>query len=319
MPRMTAVGTAVADSDAPEREKPRRDHWWSRKPRDERRPVLSWRLLWNPFEFRHPAMIAVGFGVLAVVFLGLLGSWLLLLNRDTRPKSVQEAVEDFRQGGTSDGGTVALRPSAGVYTYEGSGKERIDVPPASHSQGPEIPATVTHDDNGCWTFKIDYSVDHWQDYQYCSRDGTLTELGGRTFQRWNFVATSVDNLSTFECDPAAEMVRTGMEPGDTWEQSCAGTSNQVSGTVVSAGPVEYVGEETLEVGGESVRAYHLHRERELSGAQTGEDVVDFWFAVDNGLPLRNERSITAHSGSPIGIVTFTEEGDFMLSSLTPRQ
>ncbi len=255
-----------------------------------------------------------------VVLGGLVAGWLLLLNRDTRPKTVEEAVEEFRaEGGTTEGEDVALRPSAGVYRYEGSGSERIDIPPASHSQGPEIPATVTHEDDGCWTFEIAFSVDHWQDYSYCSRDGELLELGGRTFQRWDFVATTVDSLTTFECDPPEVMLRPDLEPGDTWEQSCEGEGDRVDGVTVSAGPIEYLGEETLVVGDESVRAHHLRRMREISGAQSGEDVVDFWFAVDDGLPLRNERTITVRSGSPIGTVTFTEEGEFMLTSLTPSQ
>lgn len=288
------MGTALVDRDAPEAE----EH-----PRSRRR-------------WRRWALVVVA---VLLVLGGLLAGWLMLLNRDTRPKTTEEAVEEFREGNNADGGAVALRPAAGVYTYEGSGREQIDIPPASHSQGPEIPATVTHGDDGCWTFKIDYSVDHWQDFQYCARDGSLAEVGGRTFQRWNFVATKIDNLTTFVCDPVAVMLEPGMEPGDTHEQSCEGTSEQVTGTVVSAGPDEYVGEETVVVGGEPVRAHHVRRERTFGGAQSGEELNDFWFAVDDGLPLRNERSITVRSDSPIGTVTFTEEGEFTLTSLAPQQ
>ncbi|MFH0916801.1 MAG: hypothetical protein V1912_10180 [bacterium] len=42
------------------------DHWYSRKSPEDRRPLLSSRLLWNILEFRHPVKVA---GVLLAVVL----------------------------------------------------------------------------------------------------------------------------------------------------------------------------------------------------------------------------------------------------------
>lgn len=42
------------------------DHVWSRKPPDERRPLLSSRLLWNTFEWRHPWKV-LGIALLGVI------------------------------------------------------------------------------------------------------------------------------------------------------------------------------------------------------------------------------------------------------------
>ncbi len=42
------------------------DHWYSRKPPEDRRPLLSSRLLWNVFEFRHPFKVAGVFGAVVL-------------------------------------------------------------------------------------------------------------------------------------------------------------------------------------------------------------------------------------------------------------
>ncbi len=65
---------------------------------------------------------------------------------------------------------------------------------------------------------------------------------------------------------------------------------------------------------------HYVSERTLSGDQTGTEHTEMWFAVDNGLPLRNERTITVVSPapSPLDSVTYTEHGSWALQSLTPQ-
>ena len=58
--------------------------------------------------------------------------------------------------------------------------------------------------------------------------------------------------------------------------------------------------------------------REMSDAQSGRQVEDFWFRASDGLPLRNTRSASIGSDSPVGAVTYAEEGEWRLTSLTPR-
>ncbi|MCZ7526154.1 MAG: hypothetical protein M5U14_07110 [Acidimicrobiia bacterium] len=97
----------------------------------------------------------------------------------SRPVPVEEVLERFHPvPGEEPDGTL-LRPRQGVYRYRGSGTERISTPPRSQSQGPEIPATVEHRDDGCWTFRIDYSSNHWQTWDYCPRDGGWSSSGAR--------------------------------------------------------------------------------------------------------------------------------------------
>lgn len=218
-------------------------------------------------------------------------------------------------GSTAPAQPSVLRPPQGVYAYEGSGTDRIDKPPKSQAQGPTLPATVTHRAKGCWTFRIDYSTNHWQSWDYCPTDGGLDEVGGTSFQRWDFGAFANETTSTFECD--SPTIRADQQPGDTWTQTCTGTSTGVDGTTRSSGPYRYVGPSTLTVGGERVRAFHYVRRRTNSGNQTGTERSDVWFSAETGMPLRNERRLEATSDTVIGTVRYTEDGEFALTALAP--
>lgn len=210
-----------------------------------------------------------------------------------------------------------LRPPQGVYDYAGEGTDRLDKPPKSQAQGPGMPATVTHEDDGCWTFRIDYSTNHWQTWDYCTIDGGLEERGGTTYQRWDFGVYVNESTSTFTCEDAPT-IRADQSPGDEWTQTCSGTTTGTEGTTHSSGPYRYIGEETLDIGGEPVRAYHYHRSRTTSGNQTGTESSDVWFDAGTGLPLRNERSLEAHTNTVIGDVSYTEQGFFELTDMVPR-
>lgn len=255
-------------------------------------------------------------GVVAIVGGGFVVVW---RGRGAHEVSTGEARRRFEaNSSTQSGNPAVLRPAAGVYLYRGTGTEQLTLPPKSQSQGPQMPATVTHRSDGCWTFRIDYSSQHWQTWIYCPRDGGLVELGGQTFERWDFVFTKFDSTSTFTCVPASVTIRASMRPGDQWTQTCRGTSSGTKGTAVTSGPYTYVGDGTVTVGGRAVAAYHFHQERRLRGNQSGTQTADLWFAKKDGMPLRNERDQTVHTDTVIGSSTYTEHGSFQLTSLKPQ-
>jgi hypothetical protein len=68
-----------------------------------------------------------------------------------------------------------------------------------------------------------------------------------------------------------------------------------------------------------VPAYHYRVERTLSGSQTGSERYDMWYSVLDGLPVKTDRQVVVHSPSPIGTVTYTEQGNYTLTSLTPQR
>jgi hypothetical protein len=109
-----------------------------------------------------------------------------------------------------------------------------------------------------------------------------------------------------------------MQPGDVWQQRCTGTNDSIDGVTTSAGPMRFVGIETVRVGNDRVAAYHLLQRREVSGGQTGTLRADLWFAPD-GLPLRERHTVAVATSSPVGSIDYRETTDFALVSLTPQR
>ncbi len=272
---------------------------------------------------RRRRLVAIGATIGGVVLVSGIVALLILWSQDSgRSVTVEEARARAGAAGQdsdqpSDSG---FRPAAGIYRYRGEGTERLDKPPTSQTQGPDIPGTLTHlEGGGCWRLRVDYNTNHWQSWDYCPTKDGLTENAGAFFQRLDLVVAKIDTMSSYACDPPVEAIRSAQEAGDQWIQECRGTSTGTDGEVISAGPYTYVGSEDLEIGGARVESFHYRRSRTLSGGQTGTEEVDVWFAADTGLLLRNERDIEVRSGSLVGSVTYEEQGSFELTSMTPER
>ena len=253
-------------------------------------------------------------GILCVVAVAAAVIAVLWSRTSAHPVSVDQARQRLHASTTvTQPRHLTLVPTPGVYAYKGSGTDALDKPPKSQAEGPTMPATVTNQPGGCWQFRIDYSSNHWQTWNYCSHDGQLDEMGGTTYQKWDFVVFSNESTSTFDCDSSVT-IRAAQKPGDTWKQTCHDAANS---STISAGPYRFVGTETLKIGGRAVRALHYHRDRTMSGGQIGTEHTDAWFDADNGLPLRNVRNIDVKTSTVIGDVHYTENASFDATSLTP--
>ena len=266
-----------------------------------RRSSRRWRLL------------RIGGLLAAVLLVG--GYWLAQRNR-ARPVSIDEA-RDRLPSSTTAPPVDDARPRAGVYEYAGSGTDRLSLPPLHQDQGPTIPGTVELLAGGCWRFRVDYSTNHWQSYEYCRTPLGLEERGAQTFQRWMIGATPLDNTTRSDCDDGTPFLPTEREVGQTWDARCVITNDTISGETVSAGPYRFVGEERVLVGGEPIATLHFERVRVYSGGQEGTEVVDVWLHAGSGLPVRNQRTTDVETDTPVGASRYTETGEYRLQSLTP--
>jgi len=261
--------------------------------------------------------ILVGGIALTLVVLAV-GVFAYLWSRSgARPVSVDEARRRFERGGKVARGGARFTPAEGVYRYRGAGSESLSSPPKSQSEGPGIPGTVEHRDDGCWTLRLDYSSNHWRAWTFCVRNDELTEVANQVFQRWDFVVSTIDNLATMTCSPPNVILVPDPRPGSTWPASCSGTNTQIEGTLVSAGVHRYVGPVTLRVDGHAVDTLHFRDRRTVTGSQQGTERFDFWLAAD-GLPVQGRQRIEVASDSPIGRVTYHQESAFSLVSTAPR-
>jgi hypothetical protein len=259
----------------------------------------------------------VGIGLVVVAAVAAGATALLVWQADDPgPATVDDALGRFDDGGPSAGVPDGTRPPEGVFRYAGDGSERLSFPPVRQRYGDVVPGTVTHEDDGCWVLRLDFNEAHWQDWRFCPVDGRIGDAGGSTHQAWDLGVTSVTSLSTFTCDPPGPMFPPD-EPGWTVDQRCSGTSDQVEGVATSAGPWRYVGPERIVIGGEALDTWRFTQERTITGAQTGTQVSELWFAHD-GLLVRMERVVDVDSPSPVGDITYSETGTVELTDLEPR-
>ncbi|MFN8050144.1 MAG: hypothetical protein U0Q22_01780 [Acidimicrobiales bacterium] len=254
--------------------------------------------------------------VVLLAGVGVVGGLLLWGGSSGRPATVGEASRRLGSATSLPPEPKVLRPEQGVYLYTGTGTDALSKPARSQTEGPDMPATVTHRGDGCWTFRIDYHTNHWQSWVYCPKSGGLDEQGGSTYQKWDFGVFVNESTSTFEC-PSSPTIRAGEQPGDTWTQTCHSVGTDAAGASQTTGPYRYVGTETLRIGTEDVPALHFHRERTMSGSQRGTEASDVWFSASDGLPLRNERHIEVRTDTIIGETVYSEDANFELASTVP--
>ncbi len=262
--------------------------------------------------------LVVGLAVaLVVVIAGV--AITILRGRPPEQASVDEAVEQYRTTAPPSTEPPAPdRPTPGVYTATGDGREKLSFQTSEQPIGPTIPVTVTLKGDDCFDVRVDYNANHWQSWRYCQRDGGLVDTGGEVYQRFDLVVVSPESLSTSVCDPPAVVVRAGMTEGETWDQTCTVTSPD-TGDSTTSGPHLFVGREDILVGSELVETHHVRDQRTYSGDQEGAGTVDLWLDIRTGLPVRMSWNLRIDSPSPIGSVTYTEEGTWTLDSLQPRE
>ena len=237
-------------------------------------------------------------------------------------KSLDDALQAFRDGDTSaieSIGAVVTRPPAGVYRADASGKASISFPPTSQSYGSSAPVTVTYQGENCWTTTVDFNTAFQQRWNYCIDNGVLTEHGNYTTTGWDLGATSITNLSEFDCSPPGEIIKTGERRDEISNYTCTGTSDSIEGVTVSDVRFESLGTASLEIDSVATPAFHYRETDSLSGPQRGTTTIDYWYSVKDMLLLRMERHIDLKTDSPVGDVTYKEDGEWQLSSLTPSR
>ena len=261
----------------------------------------------------------IGLVAVILVVCGGAFTWRWRQRGPERP-SVAGAIGRFRTSSTVSSPAVSSGPKAGVYIYKGTGSEKLSFLATSQTQGPTEPGTITAQPNGCWQFRIDYNSFHHQTWNRCPKGGKLFESGGTADQRFDFVSFKMGEHSVTTCTPPVVIADLAATPGSTVPVHCTGRSRTTKTTFTQTGVAVFVGRETVEVGKVRVPAVHTREELTLTGGQTGNSTVDIWFAVSDGLPLKESHIIKVVSPAPAPLehVTYTELGRWQLTSTTPR-
>lgn len=268
--------------------------------------------------------LAIGAAVIGgtVTLVALVLASLFVLRDRPGARSFDDALEEFRSSNpdTSDD-LIALvrRPPPGVYLAEASGSMSISFPPTSQEYGATAPVTIRHVGDRCWATIVDFNSAFQQQWDYCITEGTVTETSNRTTTRWDLGAASVTNTATFECAPPGEILRASTRTGDRTEHECTGSSDEIDGITISAVSFEALGPEELLIGGRPVQSVHFREVDLLSGAQRGSTTIDFWYSTEDMLLLGMARRVDLRTASPVGDITYKENGSWTLMSRDPSR
>lgn len=201
-------------------------------------------------------------------------------------------------------------PLPGVYSYDTTGSERISIAGASHEY-PEETYSIVRTDEGCgWRAEHQVLEEHVDIHDRCSQtDSVFVVMDGREIEFFG----QRDSLYYY-CDPPARLM---------WNAPAGTTSTGTCVTEEGDSETDYVGEfvgfETLDVGGEATRTAHLHIEFTMRGTSRGTSTADFWLHPETGLIVREERTVDTLAHAVWGDVHYEEEATFQLQSLVPRE
>ena len=266
-------------------------------------------------------IVITGSTVAALVIIPIIVLFLMFVFRDNPgAKSFDDALQAFRAGDPSkieSIGAVVVRPPAGVYQSEASGKASISFPPTSQNYGTFAPVTVTHQGDNCWTTSVDFNAAFQQRWNYCIDNGVLTEHGNQTTTSWDLGAASITNISTFICSPPGEIIKMGKRREEVSTSTCTGTSDSIGGTTTSDVTFESLGAESLDINSVATPTFHYRETDLLTGPQKGTTTINYWYSLQDMLLVRMERHINLQTDSPVGKITYKEDGEWQLSSLTP--
>jgi hypothetical protein len=235
------------------------------------------------------------------------------------------------------GSGPSYRPTEGTYTYSGDSLQNFTLfgnPTEQHPSGVFL-ATIVHDADGCWRFRINSGVDPapltWEEDTFCARDGRLVKVGLVSDVRVESLGS--ETITTVACAPPDDYIRRGMTPSDSWSVFCTGSNVTKPNTFDfsypfnTAGPYLYEGNEDVSVGARSVSAFHFHETRQLSGTNptgagsySGTQETNWWFSRADGLPLKRTQTVdlTTDTGIPaVGNVLYAETSSWTLSALDP--
>jgi hypothetical protein len=259
--------------------------------------------------------------VTALVLLGALGVGALWWNRrgPSQP-SIDRAVDRFRSSDPAGSADTSMQPQPGVYLYAGTGEERLSFLATHQSQEGILPGTVTRVAGGCWTFAIDYNSYHHQTWDRCAVDGRLVARGDVTEQKFDFGPLSQSERTVVRCRRVTTLYDPSFVSGHRGPVQCSGHSATTKANLTQNGHTTFVGRTTVRVGTTRVPALHYVQDVTISGDQTGSSHEAVWLRATDGLPLREQRtvSVVSPAPAPINHVTYSEHGSWQLTSLTPR-
>lgn len=240
-------------------------------------------------------LLWIGGGVVTLVLVA--GAAVLFFFRDTATPVTREEV-----AATLTGAVGAAPGEEGVYAYQTTGFEEVDaLGGGRHDYPAETYLTIRAE--GCGTvLRWQPLRERWDEDIVCD-DGRIERID--SYHEW----FGVRDLHQYQCGEDAHGYP--REGETTWSFTCATevTSEEYTYTVV--------GTEELTIGGEAVVTVHLHGTSIISGETVGDSEFHEWVVPGTELIVKMTMRGDNVTDSRIGAVTYHEEFEVVLTSLTP--
>lgn len=247
--------------------------------------------------------------VVGVVALLLGGTVLYLRSRDTTTEvGVEDALGSFREAEAA-AEPVDRRPQPGVYEYETVGEETIDaLGGATHTYPARTTMTYTLTDCGYRT-RWDVFEERFDELDLCISDAGESVQTSRQYRE--FFGFSADQV--LQCDSSV-IVRaepTVLDDPRTTPCTASGTNAEMR--------VVVVGEEPIDVGGQTVDALRIQLDTTLTGEVRGTSSLEYWADPVTGLVFRQITTVKTDADSPLGTTHYQEQYTVQLVSRQPRR
>jgi hypothetical protein len=209
-----------------------------------------------------------------------------------------------------DGDTTTTAPvvgslvAPGVYEYATIGFDRVDALTGARHDYPSI-TTITVVPHGCGVrLRWDVAVERWDSWDWCLDGNSVRQTG------WvgshEFFGTAGRNDYICDGDPRP----LDAPASTTWAMTCRmgdRTTSTFTGTVIER--------TTLTVAGTEIPVLHLRYEVDVVGESTGHQSVEGWYRMTDGLPVREQLTISTKQDTVIGTTNFDET--YTIDLLTP--
>jgi hypothetical protein len=206
-------------------------------------------------------------------------------------------------GSGSGSGTNLVVPTFGSYSYTTSGNEKTSLPGTTRS----FPATthVKIAAGGCGLTSTWQPVPQHTEIETLCPEGSNAVRLASDEQKISFFGASTDQKLI--CGSKAIIYSTSLKAGDTWTFVCKSSDTHATQHAHA------IGFSTIEVGGKSVRALHVHVDITVTGGDSGTSTEDYWYAPSLGTLVRNTGGVNATSGG----IHYQSTYSLQLNSTTP--
>lgn len=257
---------------------------------------------------RKLAWATGGLAAIAAIAVAL---WFLVLQGGGQPVSVEQAVEGFR---ADEATSVPLPagvpvPASGVYVYETSGSESVDIFLGQTHDYPEV-TTIAIRPGGCGLTLAWEALDERSTiWELCPGADGWTVARYTEYHRFFGTGEETD----YRCAPGSVWLPGTAEAGTTWTRRC---ETEITDEI---GAARVVGAETVSIGDAEVETVHVSLALEWTRRTRGRGTFDAWLRVPDGLPVRLAWDNDNVSESIAGEVHYTERAELSLASLEPER